>query len=134
MQKIQERALRFVLKDSSSDYDNLLSKCGVDSFRISTLKSMAVEIYKILNDMSPQYMSLFSKSQIPYSLRDNNKLIQQRMKTTTFGIKSFTYYGVHLWNSLPIDVKNAVNLKSFKRLVKNWQGPVCRCSVCLNII
>ena len=44
MQRIQERALRFVLKDSVSDYDTLLTKCGIDSFRISSLKSMAVEI------------------------------------------------------------------------------------------
>ena len=46
MQKIQERALRFVFKDSVSDYDTLLTKCGIDSFRLSSLKSMAVEIYK----------------------------------------------------------------------------------------
>ena len=103
MQKIQERALRFVLKDSTSDYNTLLSKCGVDSFRISSLKAMAVEIHKILND--PEYLSLFSKASIPYSLRDNNILIQQKMRTTTFGIKSFSYYGAHLWNSLPIDIK-----------------------------
>ena len=45
MQKIQERALRFVLKDSVSDYDTLLTKCGIDSFRISSPKSMALEIY-----------------------------------------------------------------------------------------
>ena len=83
MQKIQERALRLVLKDSVSDYDALLTKCGVDSFRISSLKSMAVKIYKILNDISLEYLSLFSKSSIPYSLRDNIKLIQQNMRTTT---------------------------------------------------
>ena len=76
MQKIQERALRFVLKDSTSDYNTLLSKCGVDSFRISSLKAMAVEINKILNDKSPEYLSLFSKASIPYSLRDNNKPIK----------------------------------------------------------
>ena len=68
MQKIQERALRFVFKDSTSDYDTLLTKCGVDSFRKSSLKTMAFEIYKILNGMSPEYLSLFSKSPIPYSL------------------------------------------------------------------
>ena len=134
MQKIQERALRFVLKDSVSDYDTLLTKCGIDSFRISSLKSMAVEIYKILNDMSPEYLSLFSKSSIPYSLRDNDKLIQQKMRTTTFGIKSFSYYGAHLWNSLPVDIKNAVTLGNFKTLVRNWQGPSCHCSVCQLII
>ena len=134
MQKIQERALRFVLKDSTSDYNTLLSKCGVDSFRISSLKAMAVEIYKILNDKSPEYLSLFSKSSVPYSLRDNNKLIQQKMRTTTFGIKSFSYYGAHLWNSLPVDIKSAVTLTNFKTLVKNWQGPSCHCSVCQLII
>ena len=53
MQKLQERALRFVLKDSISDYQTLLSKGSVDSFRISSLKNMAVEIYKILNGMDP---------------------------------------------------------------------------------
>ena len=134
MQKIQERALRFVLKDSTSDYNTLLSKCGVDSFRISSLKAMAVEIYKILNDKSPEYLSLFSKSSVPYSLRDNNKLIQQKMRTTTFGIKSFSYYGAHLWNSLPVDIKSAVTLTNFKTLVKNWQGPSCHCPVCQLII
>ena len=100
MQKIQERALRFVPKDSTSDYEHLLSKCGVDSFRISSLKPMAVEIYKILNGMCPEYLSLFSESSIPYSLRDNNKLIKKKTRMITFGIKSFfSYYGVHLCQS-----------------------------------
>ena len=70
IQKLQERALRFVLKDSTSDYETLLSKSEFDSFRISPIKTMAVEIYKILNGMSPEYLSsLFSKSNVPYQLR-----------------------------------------------------------------
>ena len=56
-------------------YNTLLSKYGVDSFGISSLKAMAVEIYKILNDKSAEYLSLFSKSSVPYSLRDNNKIV-----------------------------------------------------------
>ena len=134
MQKIQERALRFVLRDSTSDYDTLLTKCGVDSFRISSLKATAVEFYKILNEMSPEYLSLFSKSSIPYSLRDDNKLIQQKMKTTTFGLNYFTYYGAHLWNSLPVGIKSAVTLGNSKTPVKNWQGPSCHCPVCQLVI
>ena len=62
MQKIQERALRYVLNVSTSDYNTLLSTCGVDCFRMSSLKAMAVEMYKILNDKSPDYLSLFSIS------------------------------------------------------------------------
>ena len=115
MQKLQERALRFVLKDSISDYETLLSKGGVDSFRISSLKNMAVEIYKILNGMDPKYLSaLFSKVSTPYNLRDDNKLIQSLKRTTTYGIKSLAYYGTHLWNTLPHDIKGALTLNNFK--------------------
>ena len=135
MQKLQEHALRFVLKDSISDYETLLSKGGVDSFRISSLKNMAVEIYKILNGMDPKYLSaLFSKASTPYNLRDDNKLIQPLKRTTTYGIKSLAYYGTHLWNTLPHDIKGALTLNNSKTLLRKWVGPTCGCSVCEMII
>ena len=135
MQKIQERALRFVLKDSVSDYETLLAKSGVDSFRIATIKIMAIEIYKILNDMGPDYLScLYSKSNTPYQLRDDNKLIQPLKRTTTFGIKSFAYFGTHLWNMLPNHIKNSVSLYDFKSLIRKWSGPTCCCSVCTQVV
>ena len=135
MQKIQERALRFVLQDSVSDKETLLAKSGVDSFRIATIKIMAIEIYKILNDMGPDYLScLFSKSNTPYKLRDDNKLIQPLKRTTTFGIKSFAYFGTHLWNMLPNHIKNSVSLYDFKSLIRKWSGPTCCCSVCTQVV
>ena len=133
MQKIQERALRFVLKDSVSDYETLLTKSSVDSFRIATIKIMAIEIYKILNDVGPDYLScLFSKSNTPYQLRDDNKLIQPLKRTTTFGIKYIAYFGTHLWNMLPNHIKNS--LYDFKSLIRKWSGPICCCSVCTQVV
>ena len=131
MQKLQERALRIVLKDSISHYETLLSKGGVDSFCISSLKTMAVQIYKILNGMDPKYLSaLFSKASTPYNLRDDNKLMQPLKRTIPYGIKSLAYYGTHLWNSLPHDIKGALTLNIFKTLLRKWVGPTCGCSVC----
>ena len=125
----------FVLKDSISDYETRLSNGGVDSFRISSLKNMAVEIYKILNGMDPKYLSaLFSKASTPYNLRDDNKLIQPLKRTTTYEIKSLAYYGTHLWNTLPHDIKGALTLNNFKTLLRKWMGPTCGCSVCEMII
>ena len=135
MQTIQVRALRFVLKDSVSDYKFLLSKSGVDSFRISSMKNMAVEIYKILNNMGRGYLSsLFEKSNVPYQLRDNNKLVQPLKRTTTCGIKSFAYFGAHLWNLLPHHIKESVSLYNFKTLIKKWSGPTCSCCVCSLVV
>ena len=123
IQKLRDRTLRFVLKDSIFYHDTLLSKGGVDSFRISSLKTMAVEICKILTGMNPECLSpLFSRSTTPYSLRDNNKLIQPIKRTTTYGIKSLAYYGMHFWNLLPLDVKGAITLNNFKTLMENGRA------------
>ena len=135
MQKIQERVLRFVLKDSVSDYETLLSKSELDSFRMSSIKIMVVEIYKILNDMGPRYLSyLFSKSITPYQSRDDNKLIQPLKRTTSFRIKSFAYFGTYLWNMLPQHIKNLVSLYNFKSLIRKWSAPTCCCSVCMQVV
>ena len=135
IQKLQERALRFVLKDSTSDYETLLSKSDFDSFRISSVKTMAVEMYKILNGMGPEYLStLFSKSNVPYQLRDGNKLTQPLKRTTTFGIKSLAYFGTHLWNMLPHHIKNSVSLREFKSMIGKWSGPTCHCCVCTLVV
>ena len=92
--KIQERALRFVLKDHTSNYKNLLLKSGFDSFRIYAVKSMVIELFKILEGMTPNYLSeLFVKADTPYDTRDKFKSIQPLKGTTTYGLRSFQYYG-----------------------------------------
>ena len=99
------------------------------------MKNMAVEIYKILNNIgSGDLSSLFVKSNVPYQLRDNNKLVQLLKRTTTFGTKYFAYSGTHLWNLLPHHTKESVSLYNFKSLIKKWLGPTCSCRVCSLVI
>ena len=129
--KIQERALRFVLKDHISDYKNLLLKSGFDSFRIYAVKCLMIELFKILEGITPNYLSdLFVKADTPYDTRDKNKLIQPLKRTTTYGLRSFQYYGAHVWNMLPIHIKTAHSLHEFKSLIRSWPGPTCSCHIC----
>ena len=86
--KIQERALRFVLKDHISDYNDLLLRSGFHSFRIYAVKSLMIELFKILNGMTPNYLSEhFVKADTPYDTRDKCKLIQPLKRTTTYGLR-----------------------------------------------
>ena len=97
IEKIQERALRFVLRDQVSSYDVLLEKAGYESFRIHLVKSLLVEMFKIFNGLSPEYLSdIFEKSGNPYCMRDKNKLIQPLKRRMTYGLRSFEYYGSHV--------------------------------------
>ena len=42
----------------------------------------------------------------------------KRVKTFTFGSKSFSSIGPRVWNKLPHEVKNCQNLTDFKKLIK----------------
>ena len=43
-----------------------------------------------------------------------------RTKTVTFGPRSFEVAGPTLWNSLPVNIRNANSLPLFKKLLKTF--------------
>ena len=78
----------------------------------------ATLIYKTLNGMSPPYMVelLTPASNERYSLRSvsNQDLTLNNIPKTKYYKDSFTYYGRIIWNDIPIDIRNANKLKTFK--------------------
>ena len=51
-------------------------------------------------------------------LRGTNKLVVPRKKTLTFGLKSTTFIGAKVWNSLPDKLRSTKILKEFKKAVR----------------
>ena len=86
MEKAQERALRFVYEDFSSSYEDLLQKTGLPSLHIRRMRIMAIEVFKILNEMCPPVLSnLVQKRSSSYNFRYTNILQVPTVKTTLFG-------------------------------------------------
>ncbi len=56
IEKVQERALRYVLNDFNNTYSNLLLTASKSTLYLARLRILAIEIFKTLNDMSPLYM------------------------------------------------------------------------------
>ena len=56
IENLQERALRFLLDDYESTYEQLLNKPGRSSMSISRLRTLCVEIYKTLNELNLSFM------------------------------------------------------------------------------
>ncbi len=52
VEKIQERALCYVLSDFNDTYCNLLQRASKGTLYLSRLRILAIEIFKVLNDMS----------------------------------------------------------------------------------
>ena len=58
IEKIQYRALQFLHNDSDSDYNTLLNKSGKCSMEVWRLRTMALEIFKSLNDRNPSFRKI----------------------------------------------------------------------------
>jgi hypothetical protein len=49
MEKIQERALKFIYNENHSTYEELLAKAKLPSLKIRRIRSIAIETFKIIN-------------------------------------------------------------------------------------
>ena len=131
MEKIQERALRFLFNDKFSTYQCLLQKCESTTLHMRRIKTIALEVYKSLNDLNPSFMKeMFKTKNVDYDLRNSHILTQPEFRKINYGRNSFKYFGSHIWNSLPNEIKDCTTVDNFKELIKAWDGPNCQCAMC----
>ena len=114
IEKIHERALRSLYSDSTSPYEDLLSKAKKCTMRISRLRALCVEIYKTISKSNPPFkQDIFKLKQTTRSARNPNELIHHRPNQVTFGSKSLLSQGPQIWNALPKEIKLAENIQKF---------------------
>ena len=131
IENIQKRALRFIYNDYKSDYEGLLSKSKLPSLKIRRLRQMAIETYKIINKQTPTYLhDLIKIKNNSYSFRYTNTAEIPRVRSTSYGLKSFRSAAPRLWNSLPQHFRDVTGLNQFRSLIGSWDGEDCRCSCC----
>ena len=76
--------------------------------------------YKTLREKQPVYLHFLLAASIPSrSLRSNNdnSLSVPRVKTNT-GARAFHSYDPSLWNNLPLSVRSASSVATFKKYLK----------------
>ena len=75
IEKIQERALRFIYSDYCTSYESLLIKSQLPSLKVRRLRTIALESFKILNNLAPAYLNdLLTKSETLF-LRNSEILV-----------------------------------------------------------
>ena len=120
LQRIQNSLARLVTQNSfSSSADALYNLHWLPITRRIEFK-MATLTYKTLNSGSPSYLaSLIQPYHPPRNLRssDLNLLTQPRTRTA-LGSRAFRVAAPTIWNSIPVQVRQAPSLESFKRQLK----------------
>jgi hypothetical protein len=131
LEKLQERALRFVYLDYESSYEELLKRADTTTLQLGRLHTLVTEVYKSVNHLNPPYVQdLFAIKDSKYNLRGLHSLHIPRVNSTTYGLHSLRYQGAKLWNLLPDEYKAAKTLHAFKSHIKKWSGPNCKCAAC----
>ena len=129
IEKIQEREHRLLHNDFSSDYSELLNKSGKPSMEVKRLRTLALEIFKTLNNLNPGYMKeIFFKTanltRRPFDIKVNQN------SSTKHGQKSLKSLGPHIWNSPLIGIKEETNYEKLKNYINEWFGVKCKCRMC----
>ena len=131
IEKIQERALRFINNDFTSSLQSLLTSTNTLPLHVRRMKQMASEVYKIVNDIAPDYIKdLVKIKKSNYNFRRENQASLPAVKSTRYGLRSFRYEAARIWNCLPNDVRLAESFPQFKRLLHAWDGDICGCPSC----
>ena len=83
--------------------------------------------YKAITGLAPSYLyNLFRKNsyrKFDISLRNVDTGLYIPRMTTCKGQKEISFRGAKTWNQLPLDIKQANSLNSFKNTVKYHSQP-----------
>ena len=84
--RLHERGLRLVCKDSQLTFEELLRKDQSFSIHHRNLKKLATEMYKVYNDLSPNLVkSIFPQRAMHYNLRNENPFEPTNASTVFHG-------------------------------------------------
>ena len=86
--RLHEKALRIMYSIFKANFDEFLDKDSSFSMHHRNIRTLVIEIFKVLNGLSLPIMNgvLQVKLSAPYSLRNKNKVYSRNLKTVTYVI------------------------------------------------
>ena len=106
------------------DVDDLYTDMKLLNLKQLHKLSKAKFVYKYKNQKLPSSFENFfmvAHSQHNYSLRSRDTNDYQRIwGKTQYGMKKLQYSGVHLWNTIPHEIRNSISMKIFKKKYKEF--------------
>ena len=125
LQKLQNRAARLIFSvNCSVDATSLISKLHWLPIKKRLSFKLLLMVYKCLHGVSPPYLSdlltLYQPGRIGLRSSDDKLLLSIPKGSKSLGDRSFSIAGPKLWNSIPINIRNAPSIAIFRKRLKTF--------------
>ena len=129
VKELHKRCLELIYNDKQSSYEELLIKDSTVSIHYRNIQTLATEMFKVKNEMSPEIICDIFTQRINnhYNLRHFNHFETPFVGTVCNGTESVSYFGPKIWDIVSEEHKTLNNLKSFKESIKNSVPLNCPC-------
>lgn len=125
--KLQRRACKSILRNEYTNLEEARDRLKILSFNESVFLQKAKVMYKVANNIAPEYVTdLFhlrgnNSNDTTSNLRSvfNRNFLIPKPNIGLFK-SSLSYSGALIWNSIPIDIKNATSIHSFVNKCSAW--------------
>ena len=132
--RIHERALRLVYKDDSSSFEELLKIDNSFTIHERNIQSLAIELYKVVNRLSPKIMDQVFPLREKLRHPNQNIFVTRNTKTVSWGIENVANLGPKIWQLIPNEIKCSPSLFIFKNKIRRWKPSNCPCRICKTYI
>ena len=110
------RVLRIVYNDHFSSFEELLFKDKSVTVHQRNLQILATEMYKILNEISPDIMQdIFETKCNYYNTRNAPTFSSGNIKRVRYGLQTISYMTQKIWNLVPEEMKQSTTVNEFKK-------------------
>ena len=132
------RALRMIYLDETSSFEELLQKDGSVTVHHRNLQLLAIEMFKAVNNMSPDFMKeIFAEKENTFSEHVSSSTRSQSIfynhsnpKSVNHGLQTLRSLSPKVWDMIPNNIKKSPSLADFKAKIKNWIPSKCPCKLC----
>ena len=121
-----------IFNDKHSNFEELLVKDDSVSIHHNNIHTLAIEMYKVVNGMSPEIINdILKLREITHcNLRHTLQLLVDPIHSVFKGSAPASYLRSKNWEQIPFEIKNINSLVGFKKEIRKWKPENCYCRIC----